>query len=146
MSLSYEGASGGRIAALDDVSLSVPRGAFTALLGVNGAGKTTLFSLVTRLYNNTSGTIRVAGHDLRRQAQDHGAQHDAHHLRVLALDTREHVVAVAVGKHDVEKYYGREAFRHGLHEVVNGVEAIHLNVRHFQAAGHQIADTLVVFQ
>ena len=56
----------GAVKALDDVSLSVPRSAFTALLGVNGAGKTTLFSLVTRLYNNTSGTIRVAGHDLRR--------------------------------------------------------------------------------
>lgn len=57
----------GGIPALSEVSLSVPRGSFTALLGVNGAGKTTLFSLITRLYDNTSGTIRVAGHDLRRQ-------------------------------------------------------------------------------
>lgn len=57
----------GAAQALDDVSLTVPRGGFTALLGVNGAGKTTLFSLVTRLYNNRSGMIRVAGHDLRRE-------------------------------------------------------------------------------
>lgn len=57
----------GAVQALDDVSLTVPRGGFTALLGVNGAGKTTLFSLVTRLYNNGSGMIRVAGHDLRRE-------------------------------------------------------------------------------
>ena len=57
----------GEVRALQDVSLSVPRGGFTALLGVNGAGKTTLFSLITRLYNNRSGTIAVAGHDLRRQ-------------------------------------------------------------------------------
>jgi ABC-2 type transport system ATP-binding protein len=57
----------GAVQALDDVSLTVPRGGFTALLGVNGAGKTTLFSLVTRLYNNRSGMIRVAGHDLRRE-------------------------------------------------------------------------------
>lgn len=56
----------GRVTALKNVSLSVPRGGFTALLGVNGAGKTTLFSLITRLYDNTSGSIRVAGHDLRR--------------------------------------------------------------------------------
>lgn len=56
----------GKLKALDDVSLTVPRGAFHALLGVNGAGKTTLFSLITRLYTNASGTIRVAGHDLRR--------------------------------------------------------------------------------
>lgn len=56
----------GAVTALDDVSLTVPRGGMTALLGVNGAGKTTLFNLVTRLYANRSGTIRVAGHDLRR--------------------------------------------------------------------------------
>lgn len=57
----------GEVQALRNVSLSVPPGGFTALLGVNGAGKTTLFSLITRLYNNNSGTIAVAGHDLRRQ-------------------------------------------------------------------------------
>ena len=57
----------GGFQALSDVSLSVPRGSFTALLGVNGAGKTTLFSLITRLYDNKSGRISVAGHDLRRQ-------------------------------------------------------------------------------
>ena len=53
--------------ALDDVSLTVPEGRFVALLGLNGAGKTTLFSLVTRLYDNVSGSIRIFGHDLRRQ-------------------------------------------------------------------------------
>lgn len=55
-----------KVAALRDVDLVVPHGTFVALLGVNGAGKTTLFSLITRLYDNTSGLIRVAGHDLRR--------------------------------------------------------------------------------
>ncbi len=57
----------GRVQALRDVSFTVPRGAFAALLGVNGAGKTTLFSLVTRLYDSTSGRIEVAGFDARRQ-------------------------------------------------------------------------------
>ncbi|WP_265501176.1 ATP-binding cassette domain-containing protein [Paracoccus beibuensis] len=57
----------GAVQALKDVSLTVRRGEFTALLGVNGAGKTTLFSLITRLYNNRSGVIRVGGHDLRRE-------------------------------------------------------------------------------
>ena len=52
--------------ALKDVSLTVPRAAFCALLGVNGAGKTTLFSLITRLYDSTSGRISVAGYDARR--------------------------------------------------------------------------------
>lgn len=53
--------------ALDDVSLTVPTGSFTALLGPNGAGKTTLFSLITRLYDNRSGRIEVLGHDVRRE-------------------------------------------------------------------------------
>lgn len=57
----------GRVQALKNVTLNVPPGRFTALLGVNGAGKTTLFSLVTRLYDNSSGAIRVAGYDLRRK-------------------------------------------------------------------------------
>jgi ABC-2 type transport system ATP-binding protein len=52
---------------LDNVSLTVPRGAFTVLLGLNGAGKSTLFALVTRLYDNVSGEIRILGHDVRRK-------------------------------------------------------------------------------
>lgn len=62
------GHSFGPVRALDGVSLTVPSGAFVALLGVNGAGKSTLVNLVTRLYDSGSGTIRVAGHDLRRES------------------------------------------------------------------------------
>ena len=57
----------GSFKALDDVTLSIPSGSFTVLLGQNGAGKTTLFSLITRLYNNRSGAIHVYGFDVRRQ-------------------------------------------------------------------------------
>lgn len=52
--------------ALNDVSLGVEKGQFCALLGLNGAGKTTLFSLITRLYDNKSGSVEVLGHDVRR--------------------------------------------------------------------------------
>lgn len=52
---------------LDSVSLTVPRGAFVVLLGLNGAGKSTLFSLITRLYDNVSGEIRILGYDVRRR-------------------------------------------------------------------------------
>ncbi len=51
--------------ALDDVSLDVAQGRFTALLGINGAGKSTLFNLITRLYSNNTGRIEVCGHDVR---------------------------------------------------------------------------------
>ncbi|MGF1610574.1 MAG: ABC transporter ATP-binding protein [Kiloniellales bacterium] len=57
----------GQRKALDEVSFAIQPGEFTVLLGQNGAGKTTLFSLVTRLYNNRSGSIRVFGHDVREQ-------------------------------------------------------------------------------
>ena len=57
----------GPVPALADVALRVPRGAFVVLLGPNGAGKSTLFALVTRLYDNVSGEIRILGHDVRRQ-------------------------------------------------------------------------------
>jgi ABC-2 type transport system ATP-binding protein len=54
--------------ALSDVSLEIPRGRFVMLLGLNGAGKSTLFALVTRLYDNVTGEIRIFGHDIRRRA------------------------------------------------------------------------------
>lgn len=53
--------------ALEDVTFSVPRGSFVALLGLNGAGKTTLFSLITRLFDTRQGRISVQGFDVRRR-------------------------------------------------------------------------------
>lgn len=52
---------------LNNVSLTVPQGTFAVLLGLNGAGKSTLFSLITRLYDNVSGEIRILGNDVRRK-------------------------------------------------------------------------------
>ena len=52
---------------LNDVALTVPRGAMVVLLGLNGAGKSTLFALITRLYDNVSGTIKILGYDVRRK-------------------------------------------------------------------------------
>ena len=57
----------GKTKALRDVDLKIEPGSFRALLGLNGAGKTTLFSLITRLYNSASGTIKVFFYDVRRQ-------------------------------------------------------------------------------
>lgn len=54
--------------ALDDVAFAIEPGDFTVLLGLNGAGKTTLYSLITRLYNNRSGSIKIFGYDVRKQS------------------------------------------------------------------------------
>ncbi len=53
---------------LDGIELTVPAGRMVTLLGPNGAGKTTLLSLVTRLYAAQQGTIRVFGHDVRKES------------------------------------------------------------------------------
>lgn len=49
---------------LTDVSLTIPMGKVTAVVGENGAGKSTLFKLLTRLYEPKSGTIRFAGSNI----------------------------------------------------------------------------------
>jgi ABC-2 type transport system ATP-binding protein len=53
--------------ALQAVSLEVRPREFVALLGPNGAGKTTLFSIITRLYHNRTGEVRIFGHDMQRE-------------------------------------------------------------------------------
>jgi ATP-binding cassette, subfamily B, bacterial len=50
---------------LRGVSLDVPHGLATALIGLNGAGKSTLVKLLCRLYDPTRGSIRWDGVDLR---------------------------------------------------------------------------------
>ena len=60
----------GSFCALDNVSVEISPGDFTVLLGLNGAGKTTLYSLITRLYNNISGSVKIYGYDVRDQSSE----------------------------------------------------------------------------
>jgi ABC-2 type transport system ATP-binding protein len=59
---------------LRDVSFQLRRGERTALLGLNGAGKTTLFSLITRLYDHSSGSVRIFGAEIKERPSDALAQ------------------------------------------------------------------------
>jgi len=61
-------AAGGEV--LHGVSLRVEPGQLLALVGPSGAGKTTITSLVARLYDPTSGTVRVGGVDVRDVTQE----------------------------------------------------------------------------
>jgi len=58
----------GDTVAVDGVSFSVPEGTVLGMLGPNGAGKTTTVRMMTTLTAPTSGTGRVAGHDVVREA------------------------------------------------------------------------------
>jgi ABC-type cobalamin/Fe3+-siderophores transport system ATPase subunit len=55
----------GREPVLRGVSLDVPPGGFTAVLGPNGSGKTTLLKLLAGTLKPASGSVRVDGTDLR---------------------------------------------------------------------------------
>src|SRR5438477_106328 len=52
--------------ALDDVTLHIAAGEFTAVMGASGSGKSTLLNLVAGLDRATSGRIVVDGIDLTR--------------------------------------------------------------------------------
>lgn len=56
----------GKIRALDHVSLSVAEGTLFGLIGPDGAGKTTLYRILTTLLTPDSGSVTVAGLDVRK--------------------------------------------------------------------------------
>src|SRR5438477_8132561 len=58
----------GTVNAVDGVSFDVEQGQFFALLGPNGAGKTTTISILTTTLGLTLGTVKIAGHDVVREA------------------------------------------------------------------------------
>jgi ABC-2 type transport system ATP-binding protein len=58
----------GKVQALDALDLTIPSGAVVAVLGPNGAGKSTFIRTVATLLRPDSGSLRVAGHDVVREA------------------------------------------------------------------------------
>lgn len=54
----------GDVTALQDVSLSIPRGQATAVIGQNGAGKTTLVEIIVNLRRADHGSVSVLGLDV----------------------------------------------------------------------------------
>ena len=66
----FTGPDGRPQVALDRVSLSVPRGQLTALVGPDGAGKTTLMRMMAGLLAPEEGSLHVLGLDVTRNAQE----------------------------------------------------------------------------
>jgi ABC-2 type transport system ATP-binding protein len=57
----------GGLTAVNDLSLTIPRGEFFAMLGPNAAGKTTTLKMLAGLMKPTSGHARVCGFDMQLQ-------------------------------------------------------------------------------
>jgi ABC-2 type transport system ATP-binding protein len=57
----------GELVAVNDVTLTIPRGEFFAMLGPNAAGKTTTLKILAGLMKPTSGNARVCGFDVQTQ-------------------------------------------------------------------------------
>src|ERR1700739_1712979 len=57
----------GDFTAVDSISFEVKRGEIFAFLGPNGAGKSTTIKMLTTMLRPTSGTLRLAGHDVTHE-------------------------------------------------------------------------------
>ena len=62
VSFAYQDSDG---AALNHISLTIPSGKMTALVGPSGGGKSTIMNLIPRFYDVTGGVISIGGTDIR---------------------------------------------------------------------------------
>ncbi|EJX01616.1 peptide-transporting ATPase [gut metagenome] len=63
MTFQYEGPRSPKV--LDNITLNIPGGKITAIVGASGSGKTTLVKLLLGYYNPVEGNIFVSGDDLK---------------------------------------------------------------------------------
>ncbi|MCL6452946.1 MAG: ABC transporter ATP-binding protein [Alicyclobacillus sp.] len=85
--------------AVDHVDLAVPEGSLFAVVGANGAGKSTLLRLLVGILTPTSGTVRLFGQTLPRDAADF--RQDAHYVAAdagMLPSFRVHEVCAYAGR------------------------------------------------
>lgn len=93
----------GSTLALQDVSLTVPQGTVTALVGPSGSGKSTLATLVARFADPDQGSVRIGGVDVRAIAPDVLYRHVSFVLQdpqLLDISVRENI---ALGRPDAKE-------------------------------------------
>jgi len=57
----------GGVKAVDSVSIKIPKGKVTAIIGPNGSGKTTLFNLISGIVKEDSGRVLLNGKDITNE-------------------------------------------------------------------------------
>ena len=93
----------GATLALDDVSLTIPEGSVTALVGSSGSGKSTLATLVARFADPDSGSVRIGGVDARDIAPDVLYRHVSFVLQdpqLLDISVRDNIALGVPGASD----------------------------------------------
>ena len=68
---SYTDENGDKTHVLSDINLSIRSGEVIGILGGTGSGKSSLVQLIPRLYDVESGSVKVAGQDVRNYDLDH---------------------------------------------------------------------------
>lgn len=95
---------GGRVPALQGVSLHVRRGEFVAIMGPSGCGKTTLLNVLGALDSPTSGDVSVDGVELSRLGNASRFRSNTigfvfqHHCLIPAMTLLENVEAPMAGR------------------------------------------------
>ena len=87
----------GATTVLDDVTIDLPRGSLTSIIGANGAGKSTLLSVIARLLKPASGSVRVGDLDILSAP-------DARVARQLAVLRQDNHVAARLTVQDLVRF------------------------------------------
>ncbi|MEH0843511.1 ABC transporter ATP-binding protein [Micromonospora sp. CPCC 205711] len=125
----------GPVPVLHEVTLEVPAGTVTAVLGANGAGKTTLLRTLSGLLRPTAGRIRFDGADLRGVRVEHLVRRGLAHVPegrgvVAELTVEENLRLGGLWRRD------RADARRAQDEVYQLFEPLARRRRH---AGHQLS-------
>ena len=70
----------GKFKALDDLTLTVPKGSVYGLVGPNGAGKSTAIRLMTGIYRPDSGSVTIGDHTIERMTEKDLSEYRRDHL------------------------------------------------------------------
>ncbi len=90
-------------AGIRDVSISVQDGEKIGLVGASGAGKSTFVSLLLRLYDSDSGTVRVAGQDVQSVTQESLRRHIGMVTQETAMFNRSAMENIRYGRPDASE-------------------------------------------